>query len=108
MDLDTKEGREFIVFKRQLYQLYEIQNRNVEEHEAFSFQIERENLKWLYNANQDFNKEMNRVNLLEDLETHYNLNGLIFKKKMMDPEKLKGLGFFGVSAATYAYYPYVV
>jgi len=51
---------------------------------------------------------MNRVNLLEDLETHYNLNGLIFKKKMMDPQKLKGLGFFGVSAATYAYYPYVV
>jgi len=91
-----------------LYQLYEIQNRNVEEHEAFSFQIERENLKWLYNANQDFSKEMNRVNLLEDLDTHYNLNGLIFKKKMLDPQKLKGLGFFGVPVAVYAFYPYVV
>ena len=51
VDLSTKEGRDFIVFKRQLYQLYEIQNRSVEEHEAFSFQIERENLKWLWNAN---------------------------------------------------------
>ena len=86
MDLDTKEGRDFIVFKRQLYQLYEIQNRNVEEHEAFSFQIERENLKWLYNANQDFNKEMQRVNALEDLNTHYNLKGAIFKNKAMNPE----------------------
>ena len=37
VDLNTKEGRDFIVFKRQLYQLYEIQNRSVEEHEAFSF-----------------------------------------------------------------------
>jgi hypothetical protein len=37
VDLTTKQGRDFIVFKRQLYQLYEIQNRSVEEHEAFSF-----------------------------------------------------------------------
>ena len=51
---------------------------------------------------------MLRVNALEDLNTHYNLNGLIFKKKMMDPEKLKGLGFFGISGVAYAYYPYVV
>lgn len=51
IDLDTKEGRDFYVFKRHLYQLYEIQNRSIDEHEAFSFQIERENLKWLYNAN---------------------------------------------------------
>jgi len=51
VDLDTQEGRDFYVFKRQLYQLYEIQNRSVDEHEAFSFTIERENLKWLYNAN---------------------------------------------------------
>jgi hypothetical protein len=50
VNLDSQAGRDFIVFKRQLYQLYEVQNRSVEEHEAFSFQIERENLKWLYNA----------------------------------------------------------
>lgn len=51
---------------------------------------------------------MLRVNALEDLNTHYNLKGLIFKKKMMDPEKLKGLGFFGIAGGAYAYYPYVV
>ena len=37
VNLDTKAGRDFIVFKRQLYQLYEVQNRSVDEHEAFSF-----------------------------------------------------------------------
>lgn len=26
----------------------------------------------------------------------------------MDPQRVKGLGFFGLSAAAYAYYPYVV
>lgn len=107
VDLDTQEGRDFYVFKRQLYQLYEIQNRSVEEHEAFSFQIERENLKWLFNANQDFNKEMMRVNVLEELRHHCKLGGLVFKRKPMDPVKLKGLGYFGAAGLSYFYYPYV-
>ncbi len=37
VDLDSQAGRDFIVFKRQLYQIYEVQNRSIEEHEAFSF-----------------------------------------------------------------------
>ena len=86
VDLDSQAGRDFIVFKRQLYQLYEVQNRSVEEHEAFSFQIERENLKWLYNAKQDFSKEMDRANALEDLSAHANLGGKIFKRKTLSPK----------------------
>jgi hypothetical protein len=108
VDLDSQAGRDFIVFKRQLYQLYEIQNRSVEEHEAFSFQIERENLKWLYNAKQDFSKELDRVNALEDLEAHANLKGKIFKRKALSPKTLTGLGYFGFSGLTYMYYPYFV
>lgn len=105
VDLDTQAGRDFIVFKRQLYQLYEIQNRSVEEHEAFSFQIERQNLKWLYNANQDFTKEMDRASAIEDLEAHHSLKGKIFKRKMMDPKKVHGLGYFGLAGMTYAFFP---
>lgn len=41
VDLATQEGREFLVFKRQLYQLYQVENRSADEHEAFSFSIER-------------------------------------------------------------------
>jgi len=70
VNLDSQAGRDFIVFKRQLYQLYEVQNRSVEEHEAYSFQIERENLRWLYNAKQDFTKEMEKSNAIEDLSAH--------------------------------------
>ena len=50
VDLTTQEGRDFLVFKRQLYQIYEVQNRSMDEHEAFSFDIERQNLKWLWSA----------------------------------------------------------
>lgn len=84
-----------------------MQNRSVEEHEAFSFQIERENLKWLYNAKQDFSKEMDRANALEDLNAHANLGGKIFKRKAMDPKRLNGLGYFGFAGFTYMYFPYI-
>lgn len=40
-------GKEFVLFKRQLYQMYEVQNRSIYEHQQFSFGVERRNLKWL-------------------------------------------------------------
>ena len=107
VDLDSQAGRDFIVFKRQLYQLYEIQSRSVEEHEAFSFQIERQNLKWLYNANQDFVKEMYRSSAIEDLQAHGSLKGKIFKRRMLDPKKVHGLGYFGLAGFTYAFFPHI-
>ena len=51
---------------------------------------------------------MFKVNELEDLETHRNLKFRIYKKKMMNEQKLKGVGFFGIAGLAYAYYPYVV
>ena len=54
LDLNTPEGRQFYVFKRQLYKLYEIKNRSVDEHEALSFKMERENLKWLWESNLNY------------------------------------------------------
>lgn len=51
---------------------------------------------------------MLKVNELEDLETHRNLKFRIYKKKMMNEQKLKGVGFFGIAGLAYAYYPYVV
>ena len=107
IDLDSQAGRDFIVFKRQLYSLYEVKNRSVSEHEAFSFELQRENLKWLWNANQDYSKEMERLNALEDLTAHANLNGAIFKRKAMSPARLYGLGCFGAAGMTYAYFPLI-
>jgi len=66
VDLDSQEGRDFIVFKSQLFKMYEVQNRSLDEHEAFSFEVERENLKYLHQASRDFQSEMSRLNEIED------------------------------------------
>lgn len=54
LDTNSPKARDFVLFKRQLYAMYEVQNRSIHEHELFSFNIDRENLHWLYNANMDF------------------------------------------------------
>lgn len=54
----SDSGKEFMLFKRQLYQMYEVQNRSIDEHEEFSLSLERQNLKWLYQANLEYISEM--------------------------------------------------
>ncbi len=44
LDTSSKEARDFLLFKKQLYAMYEVTNRSVKEHELYSFTIERENL----------------------------------------------------------------
>lgn len=105
LDLDTAQGREFYVFKRQLYKLYEIKHRSIDEHEAFSFNMERENLKWLWQANLNYQKEMARENQIEDMYNHRNLKGNIYKRRALDSAKLHGIGYFGFLAASYLHFP---
>ena len=57
LDRNSPLAREFVLFKSELYQMYEIQNRSIHEHELYSFNIERRNLKWLYQANLNFIQE---------------------------------------------------
>lgn len=107
IDLDTQQGRDFVVFKRQLFQMYEVQNRTVGEHEAYSFNIERENLKLLSNANRVFLQEMDRLNKIDDLRAHANLNGAIFRRKPLSLKRYTGLASFGLAGLTYSYFPQV-
>ena len=51
VNTQSESGKEFILFKRQLYQMYEVQNRSIDEHDQFSTKLERQNLTWLYKAN---------------------------------------------------------
>ena len=82
--------------------MYEVQNRSILEHQTFSFEVERQNLKWLYHANMDYCDEMQRVSRFETLADHASLKGKVFKKKLMSPARLKGLTAFGFSALTYS------
>ena len=54
VNVKSESGKEFVLFKRQLYQMYEVQNRSIDEHDTFSTKLERQNLRWLYRANLDY------------------------------------------------------
>lgn len=61
---DTDAGRNFVQFKRQLYKLYEVKNRSVLEHDAFSMSVDRRDLKNLYKANLEFVRTLRDDNLV--------------------------------------------
>ena len=98
---ESQAGRDFVLFKRQLYQMYEVRHRSIYEHEQFSLSVERRNLKWLAEANRDFIHEIHRINYLDQLADTSRLNGQVFKKKMFNDAKVKGLGAFGLAAFGY-------
>lgn len=58
VNTNTAAGKDFVQFKRNLYKMYEVRNRSVLEHEAFSMTIDRRNLKSLYKSNLDFVENM--------------------------------------------------
>lgn len=60
LNKDSDQAKDFVNFKRQLYAMYEVQNRSVHEHELYSFKIDRENIRWVYQANADFIAEVEK------------------------------------------------
>jgi hypothetical protein len=99
VDKQSDSGKEFMLFKASLYQMYEVSNRSGVEHEAYSFRIERSNLRWLYNANLDYCNELVRVNREENMTNHGSLNGAVFKQKMFNTDRVRGVGAFAAVAA---------
>jgi hypothetical protein len=82
--------------------MYEVQNRSIDEHEQFSFGVDRDNLKWLDQANTEYISEMLKERHMENMIAHGALKGSIFKMKTLSADRLKGLGCFGFAALTYA------
>jgi hypothetical protein len=108
LDKDSPRARDFILFKRQLYAMYEVQNRSVNEHELFSFEVERHNLNQLYQANIEFVHEMNKVDMNDQLADNARLGkDEVFRRRALNPRRFKGLGAFATSWAMYSYAPYI-
>jgi len=42
------------------------------------------------------------------MRSHANLKGSIFKRKSMDPHRMKSLGYFALSGALWTYSPWLV
>lgn len=51
---------------------------------------------------------MAKANKIDDMTNHANLKGSIFKRKSLDPHRVKSLGYFALSGALYTYSPWLV
>ena len=65
LNKQAPQAKDFIAFKKQLYQMYQIQNRSIWEHEMYSFDIEREDIKWLSKARDDFVMEKIKLDAID-------------------------------------------
>lgn len=107
LDPASNQAKDFVVFKRELYQMYVVQSRSVHEHELFSFKIERDELKYLYQANINFIEEMQRQNKLQQAIHYSSLNGAVFRRKLLNPKRIKGVGSFAATWYIYSNLPYL-
>jgi hypothetical protein len=101
VDLNSEAGKEFVKFKRQLYKLYEVQNRSVQEHDAFSLRVDRRNLNALYNANLRFVSEVTKATHHETMADYGMLKGKVLRKKPLSVRRRRGLAFFALASAGY-------
>lgn len=99
--MNTEAGKDFARFKRQLYKLYEVQNRSVQEHDAFSLKVDRRNLNALYNANLRFVEEVAKVQHHEKMADYGMMGNKVLKKKYLSPRRKRGLAFGSVAALGY-------
>ena len=88
--------------------MYEVSNRSALEHDAYSFRVERSNLRWLYNANLDYCNELVRVNREENLNNHGQLKGAVFREKTFSSDRVKGIAAFATVAAVSSHWMPVV
>lgn len=71
--------------------MYEVKNRSVYEHQAYTMKMDRQSLDSLYSVTQNFVHESAMVDRLDQLCDTGALKGKVFQAKMMTPERLQGL-----------------
>lgn len=87
--------------------MYQIQNRSVWEHELYSFDIKRDDLKWLERANIDFLLEKMKLNEIDQIADATTLKGKVYRRRVLNPKRLKGVGALFASYSIYSYLPYL-
>lgn len=61
----------------------------------------------LAKAREDFIEEMNKIEVLDQCSDHAALKGLVYKRKTLNPRRVKGLGAFATTWGIYSYLPYL-
>ena len=64
-------------------------------------------MKWLQRANSDFILEKTKINAVDQVLHAGNLKGKVYRRKLLNPKRLKGVGAFVASYSIYSYLPYI-
>jgi hypothetical protein len=107
LDMDNDDAKDFTLFKKKLYKLYEVRSRSALEHAEFSSEIREDELIHVYDAHRHHLAYMNRDNYLDRISNQINLKGSYFKRKLLSPSRLKSIMGGALTLSFYAYNPYL-
>ena len=104
--LDTNEqaSKDFILFKRKLYQTFEVRNRSTLEHDELTSNVDLFHLYHIVDASKTHLAEMKRENDIERMTNQLSLKGKFYQRKWMSCEKLKGIVSLGFGANLWVNY----
>mmetsp|Transcript_16830 Transcript_16830/g.18754 ORF Transcript_16830/g.18754 Transcript_16830/m.18754 type:complete len:368 (+) Transcript_16830:4-1107(+) len=107
LDMDHEDAKDFIIFKKKLYKLYEVRARSAAEHAEFSHQVLEDELTHVYDAHKHHLATIITDNRLDRVRNQANLKGAFYKRKLMNPQRLKGLSSSLLAISFYLYNPYL-
>lgn len=103
LDLKSPEAKEFILFKKKLYNAYEVYHRSSNEHDLFSSDVTSAHIYHMQESNFRHIEEMRKINHLERLQTQLTLQGKVYQRKFLSHETVEGVLSFGLAFGLYKY-----
>ena len=107
LDMDHKDAKDFVIFKKKLYKLYEVRARSAAEHAQFSVEILEDELTHVYAAHRHHLSTVLKDRHLERVRQQMNLKGAFYKRKLLNPQRLKGISSSLLAISFYVYSPYL-
>ena len=107
LDMDHADAKNFVIFKKKLYKLYEVRARSAAEHDEFSSEVLEDELKHVYDAHKHHLSTVFRDNHLDRVRQQMNLKGAFYKRKLLNPQRLKGISSGLLAISFYLYNPYL-
>lgn len=107
LDMDHENAKDFIIFKKKLYKLYEVRSRSAAEHAQFSSEILENELTHVYDAHKNHLSTIIQENKVERFRQQQALKGAYYKRKLMNPQRLRGITSSLFAVSFYLYNPYL-
>lgn len=107
LDMDHENAKDFMLFKKKLYNLYEVRARSSDEHAEFSVKILENELNHVYEAHKYHLSTLAKENQLSRVRQQQALKGAYYKRKLLNAQRLKGISSSLFAISFYLYNPYL-